>query len=61
VLISCIIHGYEATSKGFHQSIDDLKPDAAYVITPGGERYDRSDGLRVCPLEVFLEREMGLG
>lgn len=48
-------------TKGFRQSIDDLKPDAAYVITPGGERYDRSDGLRICPLEVFLEREMGAG
>lgn len=50
-----------AISKGFHQSISDLKPDASYVITPGGECYDRSDGLRICPLEVFLEREMGRG
>lgn len=48
-------------TKGFYQSINDLKPDAAYVITPGGERYDRSDGLRICPLEVFLEGEMGAG
>lgn len=46
-------------SRGFYQSIDDLKPDASYVITPGGERYDRSDGLRICPLEAFLEGEMG--
>jgi predicted AAA+ superfamily ATPase len=46
-------------TKGFYQSISDIKPDASYVITPGGECYDRSDGLRICPLEVFLEREMG--
>ncbi len=47
-----------AISKGFHQSINDLKPHTSYVITPGGERYDRNDGLRICPLDVFLEQEL---
>ena len=47
-----------AISKGFYQCIDDLKPHASYVITPGGERYDRNDGLRICPLDVFLEHEL---
>lgn len=32
--------------------------DFSYVITPGGERFDRSDGLRICPLSVFLEGEL---
>lgn len=47
-------------SKGFHQSIEDLKPDFSYVITPSGECFDRSDGLRICPLSVFLEKELPL-
>ncbi len=45
-------------SKGFYQSAEDLQPDFKYVITPGGERFDRSDGLRICPLAVFLEEEL---
>lgn len=45
-------------SKGYYQSIEDLRPDFSYVITPGGERFDRSDGLRICPLTVFLEKEL---
>ncbi|MEO6038727.1 MAG: DUF4143 domain-containing protein, partial [Saprospiraceae bacterium] len=45
-------------SKGFYQSISDLQSDFNYVITPGGERFDRSDGLRICPLSVFLENEL---
>jgi len=47
-----------AISKGFYQSIDDLKADFSYVITPAGERFDRSDGLRICPLADFLETEL---
>ncbi len=45
-------------SKGFYQSIEDLQSDFNYVITPSGERFDRSDGLRICPLSVFLEQEL---
>jgi|APTNR8051073442_1049403.scaffolds.fasta_scaffold00417_29 predicted AAA+ superfamily ATPase len=45
-------------SKGFYQSISDLQSDSNYIITPGGERFDRSDGLRICPLSVFLEKEL---
>lgn len=45
-------------SKGFYQSIADLQPEFSYVITPGGERFDRSDGLRISPLSVFLEKDL---
>lgn len=45
-------------SKGFYQSLDDLKPKYRYVITPGGESFSRSDGLRICPLKEFLEKEL---
>jgi len=47
-------------SKGFFQSLDDLKPQYKYVITPGGESFTRNDGLRVCSLKEFLEKELGL-
>ncbi len=45
-------------SKGFYQSVADLQSDFNYVITPDGECFDRSDGLRICPLAVFLEKEL---
>ena len=45
-------------SKGFYQSVDDLKPDYKYIITPGGECFDHSNGLRICPLAIFLETEL---
>ena len=47
-----------AISKGFYHSISDLQSDINYVITPGGERFDRSDGLRICPMFAFLEKEL---
>lgn len=47
-------------SKGFYETIKDLQPDAKYVITPSGERFDRSDGLRICPLDLFLLEELAL-
>jgi uncharacterized protein len=45
-------------SKGFYQSVEDLQPDFKYVITPSGERFDRDGGLRICPLNIFLEEEL---
>ena len=45
-------------SKGFYLSIEDLNPDYKYIITPSGECFDRSDGLRICPLAYFLEKEL---
>jgi uncharacterized protein len=45
-------------TKGFYQSVKDLQPDFKYVITPSGERFERQDGLRICPLNIFLENEL---
>ncbi len=45
-------------SKGFYQSVEDLQPHYKYVITPSGERFDRDDKLRICPLNIFLEQEL---
>ncbi len=38
--------------------MDYLEFDLNYVITPGGERFERSDGLRICPLSAFLEEDL---
>ena len=46
-------------SKGFYQSIEDLRPDFSYVITPSGEAFNRDNGVRICPLRAFLEEELG--
>jgi predicted AAA+ superfamily ATPase len=47
-------------TKGFFQSIDDLKPDFKYVIVPEGkgDMIVRSDGLKICSLKIFLEQEL---
>jgi predicted AAA+ superfamily ATPase len=45
-------------SRGFYQSLEDLTPEYKYVITPGGECFTRSDGLRICPLNIFLKEEL---
>lgn len=45
-------------SKGFYQSVEYLKPNFKYVITPSVERFDREGGLRICPLNIFLEEEL---
>ncbi len=47
-------------SKGFYESIADLKPDFSYIITPSGERFEKKDGLCICPLSIFLEKELPL-
>ncbi len=45
-------------SRGFYESMDDLKPDARYIIVPKGEAWMYSDDLKVTGLWEFLEREL---
>jgi uncharacterized protein len=45
-------------SRGFYESVADLQPDFKYIITPGGSRILRSDGLCICPLDVFLRDDL---
>jgi predicted AAA+ superfamily ATPase len=59
ICIEIMLSNTPTISKGYFQSIADLQPDLSYVITPGGERFNRSDGLCICPLAVFLETELG--
>ena len=47
-----------SVSKGFYQSLEDLMPDAQYVIIPDGEPYPKSGGIIVCNLSRFLTKEL---
>ena len=43
-------------SRGFHEAIKDLNPAFKFIITPDGEAFERSDGIRVIPLPIMLEQ-----
>ena len=45
-------------SRGFYQSMEDLKPDAQYVIVPKGDAWHYNDDLKVVGLLEFLEQEL---
>ncbi len=60
VCIEIKVSASPTITKGFYQSISDLQPQYKYVLTPSGECFDRADGLRICPLSIFLEKELPL-
>ncbi len=41
-------------TKGFYNSIEDLKPEHTYVITPGSEPIRLQNGITICSLPWFL-------
>jgi predicted AAA+ superfamily ATPase len=41
-------------SRGFYHSVEDLKPERSYLITPDSESYQRSDGIQIINLYDFL-------
>lgn len=45
-------------SRGFHQTLADLKPDFKYVVIPEGEGYRKADGIQVMNLLDFLKVEL---
>jgi uncharacterized protein len=45
-------------SKGFYQSMEDLKPHFQYVIIPSGTPYFLNEQLKVCSLSDFLNHEL---
>ena len=45
-----------APTRGFWSALSDLKPDAAYVVYPGRERYPLGQGVEALP--VFMLREV---
>lgn len=59
--ITCIEIKYSlnpSLTKGFYQSIHDVKPHFQYVIIPTGMPYFLNDHLKVCSLNEFLEQEI---
>lgn len=45
-------------SKGFYQSIADIKPDFAFIVIPDGESYPKAEGIWVCNLTDFLTKRL---
>ena len=41
-------------SRGFYETIADLKPAKTYVISPEGEEYPRKNNVSFCGLDTFL-------
>ncbi len=47
-------------TKGFYQSMEDLKPDFQYVIIPSGTPYFLNEKLKICSLIDFLTNELNV-
>lgn len=45
-------------SKGFYQSVEDIKPHFQYVVIPSGTPYFLHEQLKVCSLSDFLNVEL---
>lgn len=45
-------------SRGFYQSLEDLKPDAQFVVVPKGEAWFYNNDLKIIGLLEFLEQEL---
>lgn len=47
-----------AVSKGFYQTIEDLKPQHKFIITPGNDGYPVKDGILVRGLTKFISEDL---
>ena len=47
-------------SKGFYQSVADLKPNFQYIITPSSEKLINTEGVTICSLLHFLNVELAI-
>jgi predicted AAA+ superfamily ATPase len=47
-----------SVSKGFYISLEDLKPDFAYIVSPETETYPKPGGVTACSLSFFLKNEL---
>jgi uncharacterized protein len=59
--MTCIEIKHSSTpkiSKGFYQTVKDLKPDNQYIIIPNGESFYLNDTLKVINLADFLKMQM---
>ncbi len=61
--MTCIEIKYSSSpsiSKGFYQSVADLKPAHEYVVVPSGDAYFLNERVKVCNLADFLMSELTL-
>ena len=58
VAIEIKLSNAPTVSKGFHSSLDDLKPDHSFVIVPDADSYPKDNGLWVCNLTDFLTNRL---
>ncbi len=47
VLIECKLTKAPAPSRGFHQLVEDLQPEAAWLVAPVDEPYETGKGIQV--------------
>jgi len=45
-------------TKGYYQSIEDLKTKRNFVIVPGIESYKTTNGILICNLKDFMENHL---
>ncbi len=45
-------------SRGFYQTIEDIKPNYSFVIVPKGEDYPKTQDIWVCSLNSFLKNKL---
>ena len=47
-------------SRGFYQTIEDVKPDYSFIIMPECEEYPKEDNIWVCSLDCFLKDKLAI-
>ncbi|MDX2249025.1 MAG: ATP-binding protein [Bacteroidia bacterium] len=45
-------------SRGFYQSVEDIQPEAQFILVPYGNTWAYSDKIKISGLENFLENEL---
>lgn len=49
-LFECKLSMAPKASRGFHELVEDLQPEGAWIIAPTGESYEISKNITICPL-----------
>lgn len=49
-LFECKLSKAPKPSRGFHELLEDLQPDGAWIVAPTDEAYEISKAVKVCPL-----------
>lgn len=47
-------------SRGFYQTIEDIKPNYSFIIIPEGEEYPKDNNITVCNIDSFLRYKLSI-